>query len=257
MNKIFLLLITSLLYNAIFCENKQLNPHIITFFIKPLDEIREKELEREAVGNKIKNISQAKEFAQYFNDIISELHNDISRYYNFEYWRSGIYSVYSGYATYSTGSGQITFPRKNVRPRFNLLLTRDIKPVFKRPDNPNNISGFVLSENAKFKYYSLERVENVEEKLYSWHINEKTILKNRLIPHDAIIIFVNPENFFVPIGQIHALEGENLILPDIYFINKLSKQVSAFKFFKIIQYFSPIITKFEFKPEVYQQRIEN
>lgn len=254
MNKIFLLLIVFLLYNAIFCENKQPNPHIITFFIKPMDEISEKDLEKENFENNIKNIKQAKELEKQFMELIERL-----KAYNLQYWQNGIYATYAGYSTYSDRNGQITFPRKAVKPKFNLLLTQSITPVLKKPNDPKSktILGFVLSGNKNFKYYLLERIENIEKKLYNWQINEQTILENKLIPYDTIVVFVNPRNFFIPIGQVNALEGENLMLPNIYFVNKLSKEANAFKFLNIRRYFAPINKKFEFKTNIYQQRVEN
>jgi len=251
MNKFFFILTTFLIYNAIFCQNKQLNPYILTFFIRPLDQIQEEKLEKENLKNNIKNIKEAKDLEEHFTTLMKNLN-----IHNFKFWQNGVYAIYSGQATYSDHNGQITFSRKSVAPKFNLLLTRNIKPVFVKPNNPNTILGFVLS-SENFKYYSLERKENIEKKLYTWHISEETILKDKILPYNTIIVFVDPKNFFIPLGQIQALEGENLVLPDIYFVNQLSKDASAFKFLSIRQYFEPVITKFEFKKDLYQQRIGN
>lgn len=252
MNKKILSLIVFLIYNTIFCENKQ--PHIITFFIKPLDKAREKELEKE----KLKNINQARAMEKNFIDLISSL-----GYYNLS-WKSGIYATYAGAATYSDYNGQIIFERKSIKPKFNLLLIENIIPILKPAYNKGNkniyaintILGFTLPKKADFKYYLIEKVENFEKKLYSWKINEQTILREKIIPYETIIIFANPKDIFIPIGEVHTISGENLRLPDIYFVNKLDRDIESIRFLNIRKYFSNITKEFEFKPDLYQQRIK-
>lgn len=253
MNKKILILIILLLNNAIFCENKQ--PHIITFFIKPLDKVREEELEKE----NLKNIKEARDMEKYFMDLISNL-----GYYNLN-WKSGVYAAYAGSATHSDHNGQITFSRENISPKFNLLVTTSIQPVLKpyynkknnNVKNINTILGFILPKKAIFKYYFIEKIENIEKKLYSWRINEQTILKDKIIPYKTIIIFANPNDFFIPVGEIHTIDGENLRLPDIYLVNKLNKDIESFKFLTVRRYFSSVTKKFNFKPDLYQQKVEN
>ncbi|CDK30400.1 hypothetical protein [Candidatus Babela massiliensis] len=245
MNKRLLILTLLLVYNAIFCANKQLNPYILTFFIKPLTIQNEKELE----SQKIKNLNQAKDLQKKFFKIINSSlikHPEV-----------GIYASYAGYSTYSNHNGQISFSRQTALPKINLLLTQDIKPVFQNPNNPNTILGFVVDPKANFKYYSIERKESVQDQVYNWYISEQPLSLNKIIPYDSIILFLDPKNFFVPLGQTSAIGGENLLLPDIYLIKNPDSVLNVFRFLKVRQYFAPVNLKSEFKEDVYQQRVAN
>ena len=77
----------------------------------------------------------------------------------------GIFSTYWGYLTLSNFNGLITFPRKQQKPAFKLLITPRIKPIMMIG---NTIHHWELDRSVPAELYSVERKQDAETKTWFW-----------------------------------------------------------------------------------------
>lgn len=240
MKKKFIILF--LFYNNIFSLH-QPSPHIITFFIRPIPKYIEEKIDIKKIK---KSISKPENVLKQF--ILQDMPSHL---------QSGIYAIYAGFVTFSDFNGQITFERKTVEPKINLLITEDIKPIPVSPFNTNTILGFVVNPKAYSQYYLLERNQDPETQVISWKVTEQDIPKDQKIPYNTIILIANPKNIIVLTGTTSTIMSENLLLPDIYVTKNTNSTLYAIRFLKVRQYFSPTKNKYEYKQEQYQQKMHH
>lgn len=221
----------------------EISPYVITFFIRPLPltyrPINPDKAER--------TISSAQKIIK---TLIKKEINELHLY-------SGIYVNYAGMFAVSDMNGQVTFSRKAAEPKLHLLVTEDLKAAPLNPHNNKTLLGFLPDPKAPLQYYAYERKLDPETELYSWVVTEEPFPKNKRVPLDTIVIIANPKHIVVPMGTTHAIESENLILPDIFTTHNLNSALNALRFLKLRQYFAPVKMEYKFIPDGYQQRLQS
>ncbi len=125
----------------------------------------------------------------------------------------GIFSTYFGYLALSDINGQLTFPRKQQKPLFNLLITPKIKPVFMIG---NTIHHWELDTLVPAELYTVERKQDPETKDWFWQTKKGNLPANNIVSLDTIVIFAKPQTIVVPQGITLTDKNPQLVLPDIY-----------------------------------------
>lgn len=239
MKKNLLLIILILNQNYLIC---QLPPHIITFFIKSIDDTK-KPINKEKV---IKSMADTEKVVSSILKPKTKLKLN-----------NGIYATYAGFSALSDLHGQISFSRKTTEDKINILITDSIRPIYINPLKVNTISGFIANPKHNAQMYSLMRKQDPETTLTSWYINQEKAPKDGKINYDTIVLIANPKNVILPTGIVSTIAGENLLLPDIYVTKEIGLALNALSFLKIRQYFAPVKIVYNYKTDLYQQRVGN
>lgn len=226
-----------------FSYSSQPAPYIITFFFRPLPKAQEQKLDKEKIEKAVSKPGK----------VVKQIINKEFRLYP----QSGIYVTYAGYLTHSDLQGQVSFSRKTGDQKLYILVSENIKEVPVNPLNKKTLSGFIISKNAQYRYYLLERKEEPETGIYSWQVSETELPQTDRIPINTIIIIANPKHIIIPIGTFSTIMSENLMLPDIYVSPNIQSAFNIVRFLRIRYYFGPVKYKFNFKPQEYQQRVAN
>lgn len=173
---------------------------------------------------------------------------------------SGIYAIYNGNLTYSDLNGEIMFKRDYIISSINLLITENVTPVLIDPYKKALISGFIIPPGANFKFYTLTR-KDASAKFY-WSVSDNTenvnLAKIKKISYNTITLVANPDSVTIPTGNIPAIGGENLVLPDIFITPNFKRTISALKILKRRQYFKPVNLSYKFPSDkLYEAKIAN
>lgn len=242
MTKSIVLFFLTLIYCTINSINAEIAPYIITLFIRPLPS-----------GYKQDKSNGVKKFTSPHDILDNVIHKQL----NLNNLHSGIYASYAGFVDRSDQNGELRFPKKVTSDKLHLLITEDIKAVLVDPIRRKTISGFVIDPNVESRYYLLSREKDPETDLTSWNIKEEKLMPGKKLPYDTITIFSNPNDIIVPLGNIVTTDSQNLVLPDIYVDKDLNSTLNALRFLKIRHFFAPIKTVYNFKPDIYQERINH
>jgi hypothetical protein len=221
----------------------QTNPHIITFFIRPLPVSTTTELQTALERYARMPLMGKAAKPSFINPINPPL------------LHSGIYVAYAGMVTHTDPDGQILFERKTAEPKLNVLITEEIKPIAIDPVNSKTLYGFIVDPKAQAQQFLVERLKDPETELYSWYISQKPVIKDKRIPYDTIIIFANPKHVIVPLGPTATTVSENFLLPDFYVTAGHNSAANALRFLKIRQYFATTAFDYKFLPDEFQKKI--
>ena len=148
-----------------------------------------------------------------------------------------IQSSYLGFLATSSQSGQILFPRKQQSNTINILITKQISPVFMIA--PATIHHWELKEGFDCEMYEMKQSQDEKSGLYYVETQKVDLPKNKHIQLNTIIIFADPKEIYVPIGATIVDYTSNLILPDIYAKN-VNVLENALYTLSIKQYFKQI-----------------
>jgi hypothetical protein len=126
---------------------------------------------------------------------------------------NGILVSYSGFLDNSDENGLVSFVRKTNSPHINLVITKDVKPIY---TFGNTVHHWELkNDNAAF--FTVRKEFDPKTKLSYWDAKKEDLPANKVIPHEGVILFTDPEYIFVPEGVTPIKEsGENLFVPPIY-----------------------------------------
>jgi len=248
-SKILILILPVFFNNAIMAMKS--SPYVITFFLKPQTE--QSAPASSAAETKTPPIN-TNDTSTLKNPVGTAIKSIVNSMHN-THPQAGIYVTYNGNATVSDMNGQITFLRKVIEPKLDILITKKIEPLLINPLKKNTIEGFVIDPQVKHKLYHLELRENPVNKNYEWIVEEEIISKSKKIPYNTIILFADPNNASISTVKKTVKMDGNLLLPDVYIKPNSDLQLTAISFLKIRQYFSRVKKKYEFKPGLYQERI--
>lgn len=218
--------------------------HLITFFIRPLPGTQKKITEAEVQAKTAEQISTP---GRILKSIVKKRLTPLLIY-------SGIYAAYAGTFTHSNANGQILFERQTPELILHILVTEDVKVVPVNPLNDKTIYGFARDPKAQAAQYLFELTKDPETELYAWNVTPEP-LRKKIIAPDTLIIFAQPKNIIVPLGQTVTTPTENLILPDFYATPHNKSAANAFRFLKIRHYFAPVKLDTKFQPDGFQQMI--
>ncbi|MGC2310100.1 MAG: hypothetical protein WA432_00570 [Candidatus Babeliaceae bacterium] len=211
-------------------EAEQLTPPVITFFIRPEQDLL-KNIEPEDLLRKTITLGALDRFI-----LKAKLAPALTQ---------GVYFLYAGMVARSDSNGQVTFPRKNTKETIDIIITRSILPVFLRG---TIIHHFVVSEKGQADHY---RLTHSSEKPPLWQVEKLPLPMDRRISPLSLIIFAKPENIIIPEVDTITIPGPNLVLPFIYIKPSSMNSVNALTFLKVSKYFKPIKAYYRFTPERY------
>lgn len=152
---------------------------------------------------------------------------------------TGIFGTYAGYLALSDALGQMSFPRKQQKETFMLLVTKKIAPIFKIKGIINNWN---VPENTDVAAYTIERTYDPETNLYFWNVTHTILDRSREIPLKGIIIFADPKNIYIPLGATITINNPQLVLPPLYAKHTIDEVANAMYVLSIRQFFDPIRT---------------
>ena len=137
---------------------------------------------------------------------------------------SGIFATFMGYSTFSDANGQIAFPYKAKKTKFNVIVTASIKPVFMRG---NTIHNYLVPETKDLVWYTYNLTKGKDSKKYFWQVKEKQDIANKNLPIDSIIILAKPKEIDIKTGLFPVFGRPNVILPEIYAQKNISTTINA------------------------------
>ncbi len=155
----------------------------------------------------------------------------------------GVYSSYFGYLACSNNSGQIIFPRKQQSTSFTLIVTQHIKPIFMFH---NTISTWRVAEKTAYAAFNIQRIQDPKTGIYMWETKKITLTdKNLALPFDAIVIFAQPNEIFVPLGVTVTENSAQLVLPPLFIKNTINLAKNALYMINYRQFFELIERSFK------------
>lgn len=171
------------------------------------------------------NLKNPKKLAKYKLKTIFERHQT-----------AGIIALYAGYVQISDRNGQISFPRKQIKPQLTIVVTQEIIPII---IFGNTIAHWHLSEHVPAVAYSInfETDEKIGVTFYNTSCAGPLPHKNH-IPADTLIILADPKNIIIPIGITMAKKDPNLILPPMYVKKGIDVLKNGLFFLTISPFFS-------------------
>ena len=152
---------------------------------------------------------------------------------------SGIFVYYFGYLIMSSSSGQITLPRNYDAPSLRFLVTTDIHPIFMFK---NTINHWEITANTAYAFYTYDRKQDDQTKLYYWDVKKADLPANTPITEKTIVIFAQPEDVYIPTGISITNNNNQMVLPTIYVKSDKNIKANAVKIMDIRCFFEPIET---------------
>lgn len=149
---------------------------------------------------------------------------------------TGLWAAYGGMCAYSDYQGQITFPRRHIGEEITFVITQKIKPIIL---SGNTVTTFVVAESAPCAYFIVRR--RATKDLFYWETERIDIPTSRAIPPFAIILFAKPQEIIMNNDLVITNGSPNLLLPPIEVSRATSLAVNTLLFFKVNQYFAPVV----------------
>lgn len=216
-------------------------PHEITFFMRPYEMLPE-------------YLKEETTHAQLVKDPYWVTKKFLNSKFNYATDPRGIYVMYAGFVDTVDVNRQVRFPRLTQENEITMIVTRKLTPVIIRG---NTVEYFLRDKNYDIAYYSFKRIQDPAKKIEYWNVEKMDVPENKKLSPAALIIFAEPSHIVVPLGQIVATPGPNLVLPPIYANKGLEKDYNAMSFIKINNLFDPIEEVTKIAPQRYAQQIGN
>ena len=128
----------------------------------------------------------------------------------------GIPLMYYGYITYTRNNGIIMLPRMHESSEFYILLSTHINPIFMIG---NTIHHLEVIPNTKNAYYKITKNYDAQTQTNFWNVEQIPLPTHGQLPLETIIIFVEPEDLYIPEGISITNDNPQAILPVIYLKN--------------------------------------
>lgn len=208
-------------------------PHIITFFFRPLHEKNIRELSEE-------------EMEPYINRP-GRIYSALLKQRALATWISGIYVFYNGKSTYSDFNGQILLPRTGTEDEISIVITELVIPIIL---HGTTVEYFTLPHASKAAMYQCIRTPDTTGRA-KWHVTKKLLDTKGQIPAKALIILANPEYITLFEGDYITDMSAHLILPDIYVSPSTLVSLEALRTLSINHFFMPTRSWFAHADERY------
>lgn len=155
---------------------------------------------------------------------------------------SGVFATYAGDLDVSDQNGLIEFPLKQINPAFNILITDKITPILYAR---NTVHHWELEEGTPTAYYTIQRKYDADSRTHYWLTARAETPKNNIIPLDTIIMFGEPDDFFIPEGIVITDASTNWTLPDFYVKPTFDKAAHALYVLNIKNFLHQINLEFQ------------
>lgn len=126
---------------------------------------------------------------------------------------NGIFLSYSGFIDASDSNGLVSFARRTPAPHIALIITKEVKPMY---TFGNTVHHWEL-KNDNASLFMMRKEFDAQTKKSYWDVKKESLPEKKIIPLEAVILFANPEDVYVPEGiTINKDSGENLFVPPLY-----------------------------------------
>ena len=158
----------------------------------------------------------------------------------------GFAALYGGYFDISTQNGLVSFPLRHASPKIFVAVTPQIELI--------NIKGFTFSHRAfmqspiKSELYSFQLTKKEEKdtdgKTVSttsyWEVKKESLPTTQIINPLTLVLLTNPNNVIIPEGNFLATDSPQLILPDVFVVNRAETDQALLRALDIKRYFEQI-----------------
>ncbi len=151
---------------------------------------------------------------------------------------SGFIGIYGGYMDISSRDGLISFPLRHSTPKIYIAVTPRIN-LINIKGNTFSHREFSTDEDNSTKLYSFELKKDEKQFTY-WDIREEQIPADKKINPITLVILTNPKNLYIPTGHYLSVENPQLILPDIFVVDRIRTDQSILQVLDISRYFEAI-----------------
>ncbi|MBM3887021.1 hypothetical protein FJ364_03745 [Candidatus Dependentiae bacterium] len=151
---------------------------------------------------------------------------------------SGFPLLYSGYVTVTDTHGLATFPLRHAQPKLYIAITPDIKMIHVRGSSFSHAE-YSPEQNTPLSLYKCEKLED-DKKQPFWKVSKITHPDSNRINPITVVILTNPDNIFIPEGDIMTPGGEQLITPPIRVIGNQDKEIINLRLLDIKPYFEQV-----------------
>lgn len=124
----------------------------------------------------------------------------------------GVVATYAGNVETSDLESDISFPRKHVEDRLQLIVTPKITPIIRQN---KLISHWEIESKKHTKLYNFTLTADDKGNI-NWLVQETTMPEDKIVPIDSVIIIANAKNVYVPTGTIKTTQSKNLNIPPIF-----------------------------------------
>jgi len=126
---------------------------------------------------------------------------------------SGVPVIYYGFITYSKKDGIVMLPRMHETREFYVLLSTKISPVFMLK---NTVHHLEITKGSNHAFYKITKKYDEPTKSNLWNVEKTSLPMGDQLPLETIIIFIEPEDFYIPEGITLSNENAQSILPVMY-----------------------------------------
>lgn len=184
-----------------------------------------------------KNASPAQKLEEQLNIPGRITHKTIKNTFITQSPQMGIFATYWGYLALSGFNGLLTFPRKQQKENFNVLITTKIDPIFMIG---NTIHHWEIDRSVLSQLYTVTQRQDPTTKQWLWETKEADLPKDNIITLNTIVLFAKPQNIYVPLGITLTQKNPQLLLPDIYVKKDVNIPARALWVLLVRQFFGPL-----------------
>ncbi len=167
-------------------------------------------------------------------------------------WNSGIFATYGGFLSSSDSNGELMFPRRHEKPQVHLVVTDRATPIMMAG---NTIHHWEFEPETHAQMFAMEQKKDMDTQLSYWDVRKVEIPDNNVIPYDAVIIFANPKDMYVPTGVTVVKPQPNLVLPDVYVKKGIKIYPTTLYVLNLRHFYGPIRFMYEKRPSSYSSLI--
>lgn len=191
---------------------------IITFFFKTINHKKEKLSDFRAPGS----------IAKHCVACIAK-HSPVA----------GIIATYNGYVSVSDYNGEIVFPRRHQKPVVNILITKELIPIFMFS---KTIHHWELVPGVPAVMYSIKRIDNPDGDS-EWDITSMDVPADNKIHPATLIIDADPKFIIINQGKTPTIQSPNLVLPPVLVKKGIEIVPRSIENLDIRFLFKPVATK--------------
>jgi len=159
---------------------------------------------------------------------------------------AGIFASYAGYLTVSPADGLISFPLKQSKPLFHLVVTRKVVPVVAFA---NTVDHLALDPAEPTELYLLSQQRDEMTGKSYWQVERDDLPEDNKLPLDAVILFAKPKNVIVPLGDMPTKLGQHFVLPDVFVRKGINILGRSLYVLSIAHFFKPVRLHAKLEPK--------
>ena len=149
----------------------------------------------------------------------------------------GMTAFYQVMMSISDVDGLVSFPIAQKSPKFTLVATPSIFPVFTATRQVNHMEWDDEDDTAM---YGIERLQDKATKLYYWQVKAQKLPTKQRIPESGLVVCSKAKHLYVPEGITVTWEGSEWILPTMYVKKGFNSAKRALDAARVRRFFAPM-----------------